>query len=393
MAKPLLTGKAAVVPNDGKVVKGEVVKTPHLFNIIDDMETRSIYFKSDFLVRLTNEFGWSSPFSIRFFTSRAVSAMVVSYDGETYKGCSVDSETGALKVPFERFTERCRQGIGVLKMEVTFRVPNAVYPDQWEDKVMAVQPVVVTNEDGESFWLALGLTGDEGVEVGTQVIAPYKGAKGDKGDKGDPGETGPQGPKGDTGEQGPQGIQGIQGETGATGATGAQGPKGDKGDKGDAFTYEDLTAEQKAEIAQPATEKATEAAQYVATIKAVIESVNPQSTEGSIQILAAKQGELEAELGQLGPKVVRIEERTSKPTTENGWFVADAFRNVAMKYDNGGFDVAKISLHLVSLIKGLGNIAKTNNDGLAFVDSELNIGVLIDSNGIHAKNILEYKLK
>lgn len=267
------------------------------------METRSIYFKSDFLVRLTNEFGWSSPFSIRFFTSRAVSAMVVSYDGETYKGCSVDDETGALVVPFERFTEKCRQGLGVLKMEVTWKVPNSVYPDQWEDKIMSAQPVVCTDENEEQFILSLGLTGDESIEVGTKVIAPYKGAKGDKGDKGDTGATGPQGPKGDTGEQGPQGIQGIQGETGATGATGAQGPKGDKGDKGDAFTYADMTAEQKAEIAQPATEQAALAAQYMATIKATIDAVDPQSTEGSIQILAAKQGELEAEVDALGPKI------------------------------------------------------------------------------------------
>ena len=270
------------------------------------METRSIYFKSDFLVRLTNEFGWSNPFCIRFFTTRAVSALTVGYDGETYKGCSVDDETGALLVPFERFTEKCRQGLGVLKMEVTWKEQNVVYPDQWEDKVMSVQPVVCTDENEEQFILSLGLTGDESIEVGTKVIAPYKGAKGDKGDKGDPGETGPQGPKGDTGEQGPQGVQGIQGETGATGATGAQGPKGDKGDKGDAFTYADMTAEQKAEIAQPATEQAALAAQYMATIKATIDAVDPESTEGSIQILAAKQGELEAEVTALGPKINEI---------------------------------------------------------------------------------------
>lgn len=277
------------------------MKTPHLL-ILADMETRSIYFKSDFIVRLTNEFGWSNPFSIRFFTTRAVSALTVGYDGTTYKGCSVDDETGALVVPFERFTEKCRQGLGVLKMEVTWKEQNVVYPDQWEDKVMSVQPVVCTDENEEQFILSLGLTGDESIEVGTKVIAPYKGAKGDKGDKGDTGATGPQGPKGDTGEQGPQGIQGIQGETGATGATGAQGPKGDKGDKGDAFTYADMTAEQKAEIAQPATEQAALAAQYMATIKAAIDDIDPQSTEGSIQTLAAKQGLLEADLAALGPK-------------------------------------------------------------------------------------------
>ena len=300
------------------------------------METRSIYFKSDFLVRLTNEFGWSNPFSIRFFTTRAVSALTVGYDGETYKGCSVDDETGALLVPFERFTEKCRQGLGVLKMEITWKEQNAVYPDQWEDKVMSVQPVVCTDENEEQFILSLGLTGDESIEVGTKVIAPYKGAKGDKGDKGDPGETGPQGPKGDTGEQGPQGVQGIQGETGATGATGAQGPKGDKGDKGDAFTYADMTAEQKAEIAQPATEQAALAAQYMATIKATIEAVDPESTEGSIQILAAKQGELEAEVDALGPKLDRVEVEYTDSTDEQQIWSNDAGTDEYAKINSNG---------------------------------------------------------
>ena len=69
------------------------------------METRSIHFKSDFLVRLVNEVDWSTPFSIRFFTTRAVSAKVVAFDGENYVGCTLDESTGALLVPFERFTE------------------------------------------------------------------------------------------------------------------------------------------------------------------------------------------------------------------------------------------------------------------------------------------------
>lgn len=51
--------------------------------------------------------------------------------------------------------------------------------------------------------------------------------------------------KGEKGDVGPRGIQGIQGEPGAQGV---QGLQGEKGDKGDAFTYDDLTDEQKAEL-------------------------------------------------------------------------------------------------------------------------------------------------
>ena len=64
-------------------------------------------------------------------------------------------------------------------------------------------------------------------------IGTLKGAKGDKGDKGDAftfadlTEEQKASLKGDTGETGPQGPKGDTGETGA------QGPKGDKGDTGE----------------------------------------------------------------------------------------------------------------------------------------------------------------
>lgn len=38
------------------------------------------------------------------------------------------------------------------------------------------------------------------------------------------------------------------------------------------------------------------------------------------------------------------------------------------------------------------NFATVDEDGLFFVDSELNIGAFLDSDGIHAKNILDYDL-
>ena len=271
------------------MAKGEVVKTPHLLIFWTDMETRSIHFKSDFLVRLVNEVDWSTPFSIRFFTTRAVSAKVVAFDGENYVGCTLDDSTGALLVPFERFTELYRQGLGTLRMELTYRLSNALYPDQYQDVVLPAQPVVCTNDDNEQFYLSLALTGDDDVEVSASVVAPFmvgpqgaagtgistmtqtsasvasaganvwkmtltdgrefsftvlngekgdtgaqgpqgpQGAKGAKGDKGDKGDTGARGPQG---EQGPRGIPGPRGEKGAKGDTGARGLKGETGPAG-----------------------------------------------------------------------------------------------------------------------------------------------------------------
>lgn len=103
-----------------------------------------------------------------------------------------------------------------------------------------------------------------------------------------------------------------------------------KGDKGDAFTYADLTAEQKAELvrdataaaqaaassAQSAADDAAAALQKFNTIKAAIDAIDPQSTEGSIQTLAAKQGLLEADLNALGPELYK-EESLELTTSSN----------------------------------------------------------------------------
>ena len=75
------------------------------------------------------------------------------------------------------------------------------------------------------------------------------------------GPQGVKGDKGDKGDVGPQGIQGPQGEKGADGTVAfdeltagqkesLRGEQGPQGEKGDAFTYEDMTAEQKADLTQ-----------------------------------------------------------------------------------------------------------------------------------------------
>ena len=91
----------------------------------------------------------------------------------------------------------------------------------------------------------------------------FKGEKGDTGPKGDKGDKGEaftyedftveqleelKGEKGDKGPQGLQGIQGEKGDKGEQGDQGIQGEKGEKGDKGDAFTYDDFTIEQLADL-------------------------------------------------------------------------------------------------------------------------------------------------
>ena len=99
---------------------------------------------------------------------------------------------------------------------------------------------------------------DLGMVKGPKGDTGATGPQGPKGDKGDTGlqgpagpkgDTGPAGPKGDTGDTGPQGLQGLKGDKGDTGPAGLQGPKGD------AFTFEDFTPEQLANLKGPKGDK------------------------------------------------------------------------------------------------------------------------------------------
>lgn len=114
-----------------------------------------------------------------------------------------------------------------------------------------------------------------------------------------------------------------------------------KGDKGDAFTYADLTAEQKAELVRDATAAAQSAADDAAaalqkfnTIKAAIDAIDPQSTEGSIQTLAAKQGLLEADLNALGPKISGVAGGEVEPdvTWEDGLIYSNGNISTSIAY-------------------------------------------------------------
>lgn len=77
---------------------------------------------------------------------------------------------------------------------------------------------------------------------------------------------------------------------------------------------------------------------------------------------------------------------------EKGFYLIDNDLNVAMQYNEDGFDVGKVSSHFVDVLKssGVTYISVVAENGFFIVDEKLNIGVKVDSNGIHAKNILEY---
>lgn len=80
-------------------------------------------------------------------------------------------------------------------------------------------------------------------------------------------------------------------------------------------------------------------------------------------------------------------------TSEEGFFVADFLKNIVMKYTSAGFDVAKLSEHFVGLIATItdNKFVDVTQNGMYFVDSNLNVGLYIDSYGIHSPSILEFE--
>ena len=80
-------------------------------------------------------------------------------------------------------------------------------------------------------------------------------------------------------------------------------------------------------------------------------------------------------------------------TSEVGFFLVDSALKVAAKYDNDGFDVAKLSAHFQSLINvQQGIFIDVIEDGFFVVDAQYNIGLALTANGIAAKNTVSARI-
>lgn len=124
------------------------------------METKAVYYKSDFVATIANEADWESPFEVRFWTTCPAKAKKVSFDGENYSGCSLNEE-GLLLVPFDNFIRKHSQGFGLLKMEITHLSESSAYSDGVNNRVLQPETVVHQDEEGNEYYLKLGLEGDE----------------------------------------------------------------------------------------------------------------------------------------------------------------------------------------------------------------------------------------
>ena len=120
-----------------------------------------INYKSDFILTLTSDAGWMTPFCIKFFTGSPMLAYYASWDGETYTHCApVAGEPTKLLVQFDDH----HLPIGDLKFQIAYHFTVADFPNDTEDEVLN-QANITTEIDGEEYQVMLDFTGETAPEI------------------------------------------------------------------------------------------------------------------------------------------------------------------------------------------------------------------------------------
>ena len=171
------------------------------------METKKIFYQSDFRLVEQSDAGFGVPFKFTYYTANPKQSWVATYDGHEYTNCEVDGD-GRLCIGFDDH----KLGVGTLMVERRYYLTDEHYQTGICDEVIEPTPVIIKEEvEGAEVEMnvVLGFDGCTAPTI-TGEIPPYY-------TKGDPGPEGPQGPQGDQGPQGPQGPQGEQGPEGPSG--------------------------------------------------------------------------------------------------------------------------------------------------------------------------------
>lgn len=126
-----------------------------------DAKIFRINYKSDFILTLTSDAGWMTPFCIKFWTGAPSQAYYAQWDGETYTHCAYDpSEPTKLTVQFDDH----HLPIGELKYQVAYHFTVDDFPNDTEDEVL--NPGTITTEiNDETYQVMLDFTGETAPEI------------------------------------------------------------------------------------------------------------------------------------------------------------------------------------------------------------------------------------
>jgi hypothetical protein len=126
-----------------------------------DIAIFRINYKSDFILTLTSDAGWMTPFCIKFWTGAPSQAFFAQWDGATYTHCAYDpSEPTKLTVQFDDH----HLPIGELKYQVAYHFTVADFPNDTEDEVINPANIVIEME-GEEYQVMLDFTGETAPEI------------------------------------------------------------------------------------------------------------------------------------------------------------------------------------------------------------------------------------
>lgn len=157
------------------------------------MQTKQIFFKTDFQITEHSEVGYGVPFRFKYYTGAPSRAFIASFDGTNYTNCHLDDD-GNLVIAFDDQ----KMGLGVLKVERTYYLNDVNYASGVCDEWIAPTPVVIEELDDQGqiqkFQLQLSLQGETTIAA-SSTVAPYWAV----------GPEGPEGPRGPQGDVGPAG--------------------------------------------------------------------------------------------------------------------------------------------------------------------------------------------
>lgn len=119
-----------------------------------------INYKSDFVLTINGDAGWTTQFCIKFWTGMPSQAYFVGFDGVKYVNCRVGDTPTQLLVMFDDH----HLPIGPLKMQIAYHTTIEEFPGSVFDEVTNARDVIVTI-DGTDYQVMLDFTGEDAPEL------------------------------------------------------------------------------------------------------------------------------------------------------------------------------------------------------------------------------------
>lgn len=122
---------------------------------------KKIQYKSDFMITIQCDAGWTTPFCIKFWTAQPGQGYFVGWDGNTFTRCKlVEDDPSKLLVLFDDHGLPC----GDLQMQMAWHVTPEEFPTAVLDEVMNAQMVTTTIDDVD-YQVQLAFDGDTAPEL------------------------------------------------------------------------------------------------------------------------------------------------------------------------------------------------------------------------------------